>query len=113
MRSSNPGKFAGRFLPPPRFSWPGGHRCAAMICFDVDGETTALSEDAGLARRRTLMSQCSYGPRVGVPRLLGLMAHVDVPATFFVPGYIAETHPRMIEAIAGGRHEIGLHGYMH
>jgi hypothetical protein len=31
--------------PRPRFTWPDGHRCAAMLCFDVDGETTALSED--------------------------------------------------------------------
>jgi peptidoglycan/xylan/chitin deacetylase (PgdA/CDA1 family) len=84
-----------------------------MICFDVDGETTALSEDAALASRRTLMSQCEYGPRIGVPRILGLLAHLAVPATFFVPGYIAEKHPRMIEAIVADGHEIGLHGYLH
>jgi peptidoglycan/xylan/chitin deacetylase (PgdA/CDA1 family) len=102
-----------RFLPPPRFVWPQRNRCAAMLCFDVDGETTALSEDLALAGRRTLMSQCAYGPRIGVPRLLGLLKHLEVPATFFVPGYIAETHPRMIEAIVAGGHEIGLHGYLH
>src|SRR5450755_1306213 len=94
MRSSEPA-----FSPPPRFAWPPGQQCAAMLCFDVDGETTALSEDPALARRRTLMSQCEYGPRVGVPRLLGLLAHLKLTATFFVPGYIAETHPRMLEAI--------------
>src|SRR5471032_3100877 len=105
MKSSDPHKHAGRFRPPPRFIWPSGHRCAAMLCFDVDGETTALSEDASLARRRTLMSQCTYGPRIGVPRLLGLLAHLEVSATFFVPGYIAEHHPRMIEAIVAGGHE--------
>lgn len=102
-----------RFLPLPRFVWPDENRCAAMLCFDVDGETTALSEDPALARRRTLMSQCEYGPRIGVPRLLGLLAHLEVPATFFVPGYIAENHPRMVEAIVAGGHEIGLHGYLH
>jgi len=102
-----------RFLPPPRFSWPGGNSCCAMLCFDVDGETTALSEDLEFAKRRTLMSQCEYGPRIGVPRLLGLLKHLNVPATFFVPGYIAENHPRMVEAILDGGHEIGLHGYMH
>ena len=84
-----------------------------MLCFDVDGETTALSEDPQLARRRTLMSQCEYGPRIGVPRLLELLAHLAVPATFFIPAYIAEHHPRMVEAIAAGGHEIGLHGYLH
>jgi|SRR5581483_1839487 peptidoglycan/xylan/chitin deacetylase (PgdA/CDA1 family) len=104
---------ADRFMPKPRFIWPQGHRVAAMICFDVDGETTALSEDAGLARRRTLMSQCEYGPCTGVPRLLGLLEHLEVPASFFVPGYIAEKHPRMVEAIVAGGHEIGLHGYLH
>jgi len=104
---------AARFLPPPRFKWPEEQRCAAMLCFDVDGETTALSEDAALARRRTLMSQCEYGPRIGVPRLLGLLKHLEVPATFFVPAYIAEHHPRMVEAIVAAGHEIGLHGYLH
>lgn len=113
MRSSNHGGSAARFLPPLRFIWPNGHRCAAMLCFDVDGETTALSEDPALANRRTLMSQCEYGPRIGVPRLLGLLKHLEVPATFFVPGYIAEHHPRMMEAIVAHGHEIGLHGYLH
>ena len=102
-----------RFLPPPRFIWPQKHRCATMLCFDVDGETTALSEDPALSKRRTLMSQCEYGPRIGVPRLLGLLKHLNVLATFFVPGYIAENHPRMIEAIINDGHEIGLHGYLH
>src|SRR5882672_301251 len=102
-----------RYLPPPRFSWPDGRCCAAMICFDVDGETTALSEDPALAKRRTLMSQCEYGPRIGVPRLLGLLKHLEVPATFFVPGYIAEQHPQMVKAIVAAGHEIGLHGYLH
>src|ERR1700720_676774 len=113
MKLSDPEKSVHRFRPPPRFVWSDGQRCAAMLCFDVDGETTALSEDAALARRRTLMSQCEYGPRIGVPRLLGLLAHLELPATFFVPGYIAEHHPRMVEAIVAAGHEIGLHGYLH
>ena len=113
MKSNKHEKSAARFLPPPRFIWPEGQRCAAMLCFDVDGETTALSEDPALARRCTLMSQCSYGPRVGVPRLLGLLKHLEVPATFFIPAYIAEQHPRMVGAIVAAGHEIGLHGYLH
>ncbi len=111
MKSNEPAP--GRFMPPPRFIWPGGHRSAAMLCFDVDGETTALSESPAFAQRRTLMSQCEYGPRIGVPRLLDLLKHLGVPATFFIPGYIAENHPRMVEAIVAHGHEIGLHGYLH
>jgi len=112
MKSSDP-RNARPYAPLPRFTWPRGHRCAAMLCFDVDGETTVLAEDRALASRRTLMSQCEYGPRVGVPRLLGLLDHLGVPATFFVPGYIAERHPRMVREIAARGHEIGLHGYLH
>src|SRR5271168_2134257 len=103
----------GRFRPAPRFDWPDDQRCAVMLCFDVDGETTVLSEDPALVRRRSLMSQCEYGPRIGVPRLLGLLQHLETPATFFIPGYIAENHPRMVEAIVAAGHEVGLHGYLH
>src|SRR3569623_664433 len=101
------------YSPPPRFVWPDGAKCAFMLCFDVDGETTALSEDPALARRMTTMSQCEYGPDVGVPRLLGLLDHLQVPATFFVPTYIVEQHPRMMEAIVSRGHEVGAHGHMH
>src|ERR1700743_2633089 len=102
-----------KYLPSPRFTLPPPAKCAAMLCFDVDGETTALSEDPQLARRRTLMSQCEYGPRIGVPRLLGLLDHLQVPATFFIPGYIVEQHPRMVGGMCSKGHEIGLHGYLH
>jgi len=107
------GDLSHRYSPQPRFLWPPHRRCAAMLCFDVDGETTALSEGAELAHRRTLMSQCEYGPKIGVPRLLGLLDHLGVPATFFIPGYIAERHPRMVRAIVEKGHEVGLHGYLH
>ncbi|PTX95144.1 polysaccharide deacetylase [Spartobacteria bacterium LR76] len=101
------------FSPPPRFTWPGGAKVAVMLCFDVDGETTALEHDPALAKRLTTMSQCEYGPTVGVPRLLGLLDHCQVPATFFIPGYIAEHHPEMTHAVQAAGHEIGLHGYLH
>jgi peptidoglycan/xylan/chitin deacetylase (PgdA/CDA1 family) len=101
------------FSPAPRFTWPGGRRCAVMICFDVDGESTALSEDPKLASRLTTMSQCEYGPKIGVPRLLGLLEHLSIPATFFIPSFIAEHHPRMTRAIAAAGHEIGAHGHLH
>ncbi len=101
------------FSPPPRFIWPGGSKVAVMLCFDVDGETTVLEHDPALAKRLTTMSQCEYGPKVGVPRLLGLLDHCQVPATFYIPGYIAEHHPEMTRAVQAAGHEIGLHGYLH
>lgn len=101
------------YAPEPRFLWPGGKRCAVMLCFDVDGETTALSDDLALEVRLTTMSQCAYGPRVGVPRLLGLLEHLAVPATFFIPSWIVERHPRMTAAVREAGHEIGAHGHLH
>ncbi|MEM7387833.1 MAG: polysaccharide deacetylase [Verrucomicrobiota bacterium] len=101
------------FQPEPRFRWPDGKKVAVMLCFDVDGETTALSEDPALASRITTMSQCSYGPEIGVPRLLGLLKHYDQPATFFIPSWVAEHHPKMTEAIVADGHEIGAHGHLH
>ena len=91
------------YQPPPRFRWPDDSKCCVMLCFDVDGETTALSEDPTLKNRLTTYSETTYGPSIGVPRLLGLLKYLNVPATFFVPGYIAEQHPRMMEAIVAGQ----------
>jgi peptidoglycan/xylan/chitin deacetylase (PgdA/CDA1 family) len=102
-----------KFSPEPRFVWPDGKRCAVMICFDVDGETTALEGGPEIAARLTTMSQTEYGPRIGVPRLLGLLDHLGVPATFFIPSYIAGHHPEMTRAIARAGHEIGAHGHLH
>ncbi len=101
------------FRPAPRFRWPAGARCAVLLSFDVDGEATALSENTKYAARLTTMSQCTYGPRVGVPRLLELLAHLGTPATFFVPGWIAREHPRMVRAITDAGHEVGPHGWLH
>jgi len=41
------------YQPPPRFRWPDNSNCCVMLCFDVDGETTALSEDPTLKNRLT------------------------------------------------------------
>ncbi len=101
------------YLPEPRHVWPNGKRCAVMLCFDVDGETTALSEDVGLASRITTMSQCAYGPRVGVPRILGLLEHLEVRGTFFIPSWIVERHPKMTDAVLDAGHEVGAHGHLH
>ncbi|MFL6053958.1 MAG: polysaccharide deacetylase family protein [Actinoallomurus sp.] len=59
------------------------------------------------------MGHQSYGPRIGVPRLLRLLERQDVRATFFVPGFTAECHPDTVRAIVDAGHEIGHHGYLH
>lgn len=45
--------------------------------------------------------------------LLHLLDEYGVRATFFILGYVADTHPRLVEHIAAQGHEIGVHGYWH
>src|SRR5215470_10697935 len=71
---------AGRTLRPAE--WPGGARCAVALSFDSDHETNEL-RDGGTSIGRLCWGQ--YGNRVGVPRILALLARYDVPATFYVP----------------------------
>ena len=101
------------FMPTPRFVWPNRHRCAVVLCFDVDGETTAFSESERHAASVTFLSQCRYGPTVGAPRLLGLLNHLSVRGSFFVPSWIAEHRPELVRAISDGGHEVAAHGYRH
>ncbi len=46
-------------------------------------------------------------------RLLDILDRVNVRATFFVVGWVAERYPRLIEAVRAAGHEIGSHGYRH
>jgi peptidoglycan/xylan/chitin deacetylase (PgdA/CDA1 family) len=50
---------------------------------------------------------------VGVPRILGLLEHLGVTATFVIPTHVAELHANMTKAIAKASHEIGAHGHLH
>jgi peptidoglycan-N-acetylglucosamine deacetylase len=93
--------------------WPKGARCAVMLTFDFDAETLWLSRDPRAADRPGVMSQGRYGAKVGVPRLLALLRAEKVPATFYIPGWVAEHHPEAARAIRDAGHEIGHHGYRH
>jgi peptidoglycan/xylan/chitin deacetylase (PgdA/CDA1 family) len=54
-----------------------------------------------------------YSARRGIPRMLDIFERHSIPATFFVPGYDAETNPDLVRRIATAGHEIGAHGYLH
>jgi polysaccharide deacetylase family protein (PEP-CTERM system associated) len=45
--------------------------------------------------------------------LLDLLDSLQIRATFFVVGWVAERHPRLIESVQAAGHEIGSHGYQH
>lgn len=99
--------------PAAPVAWPHGHRAAASFTFDVDAESAMLSASPGSEARAGIMSHQSYGPLVGVPRILGILERHGVTATFFVPGYTAERYPRVVRDIVEAGHEVAHHGYLH
>lgn len=99
---------AGRSLKPAR--WPGGARCAVALSFDVDHETNEL-RDGGRSVGRLSWGQ--YGNRVGMPRILSLLAREQIKASFFVPAVTALLYPDEQRRVVAEGHEIGLHGWIH
>jgi peptidoglycan/xylan/chitin deacetylase (PgdA/CDA1 family) len=93
--------------------WKAEARCAVGLTFDVDGETLWISKDPANENRLGVLSQGAYGPKVGVPLILDLLERFALHATFFVPGWIVEHYPQVIELIHRDGHEIGHHGYKH
>ena len=58
-----------------------------------------LTADISSISRMTPMSHQSYGPLVGVPRILALLKRHGVTATFFIPGYSAHRYPDVVRAV--------------
>jgi peptidoglycan/xylan/chitin deacetylase (PgdA/CDA1 family) len=100
---------AGRKLTPK--TWPNNARVAACLSFDDDNESWLL---AGGVTSPTTLSAAEFGAKEGLPRILALLDKYQIPSTFFIPAVSALLHPEMIPAIMkSGRHEIGVHGWIH
>lgn len=100
---------AGRRIKPR--SWPNGARVAVALSFDVDNATHSLAR--GLLGANEL-SIGEYGAIDGLPRILRLLDKYEVPASFFIPAVSDLLHPQMVrDILASGRHEIGVHGWIH
>jgi len=80
------------------------------ISFDSDHETIPLRNRETHPGK---LSQGEYGARVAVPRILRLLDHHRVPASFFVPAVSALLHPGEIGTCVAAGHEIALHGWIH
>lgn len=94
-------------------TWPEGTRSAAAFTFDFDAEELWIGEDPENAGRPGVLSQGTYGARVGVPQVLAILERHAVRATFFVPGRVAERHPERVREIVAAGHELAHHGYTH
>lgn len=100
---------AGRDLNPDE--WPGGNRVAVLLSFDVDNETVWLRDgDTSVGG----LSQGQFGARRGLSRVVDLLDDYEIPASFFGPAMSFTLAPNMVDRIqASGRHEIGIHGWIH
>lgn len=110
LKAAVSGVRAGADLTPD--TWPQGARIAVGLSFDVDTELVWLSD--GESQSPSTMSRGEYGARVGLRRILKLLASHGISATFFVPAMSMEIHPEIVPMIQENpRHEIGFHSYAH
>ena len=101
---------AGRTLVPE--SWPNQSRVAVLFSFDVDTQTWELMK--GGRPSLSELSRGEYGARVGLGRVVDLLADFEIPASFFVPAVSAMLYPTIVETIQSNQdHEIGVHGWIH
>lgn len=96
-------------MPAPA-NWPGGHRCALCLSFDVDGPYGERNYQP--ATNGYAISQTEYDP-YGLHRILGILADTDVPATFCWVGKEAVDRPELVRAAVAQGHEIALHTWDH
>ena len=81
------------------------------ITVDVEEyfHATNLEPYFGPAKWHSLPSRVDESTR----RLLDLFARNGVKGTFFILGYVARRHPKLVQDIAREGHEIASHGYGH
>jgi len=86
-----------------------GNRLTVALTFDHD----AISDSVRRGDSPVKFSHAEFGHRVGVRRILDLLARESIPATWFIPGHTLETFPDDTHAILDGGHEVACHGWFH
>jgi peptidoglycan/xylan/chitin deacetylase (PgdA/CDA1 family) len=96
------------------------HQVTFIMTFDFDAQSTWLQftrhgGHMGLPSGHgpSFLSSGVFGPKVGIWRVLDVLDEYKVPATFWVPGWVAEQWPKAVNACLERGHEVGLHGYLH
>ena len=84
-------------------------RLTVAVTIDHD----AISDAVRRGDPPVKVSHAEFGPRVGIKRILALLASRAIPATFFVPGNTLTTFTDDTDAIVAGGHELACHGWFH
>ena len=87
--------------------------CTVVISYDLDGPSGMINRDPQIENLPSARSSGEYGPSVGAPHILAMLERVGILASFYIPGWIADRYPRIVERVAAAEHEIGHHGYLH
>lgn len=66
--------------------WCDGTQCVVTLTFDIDGPSPTLRRNPELADHPSVILMGEFGPKVGTRRIVELLAHHGIAATFFVPG---------------------------
>lgn len=103
----------------PGFAWPNDARLAVAVTCLLENwsgdrgppfsvQTTALTPGT---HDRAAMTWGTYGGRAGVWRLLKILQHNEVPATFCANAQAMELAPQAVEQMLRSGHEIAAHSY--
>jgi peptidoglycan-N-acetylglucosamine deacetylase len=82
-----------------------------IVCLTFDFDT----QSGFIARGMTTPTPLSRGEfgLVGARRILALLKSLGLRATWFVPGFTIESHPRACEAVVQDGHEVAHHSWAH
>jgi peptidoglycan/xylan/chitin deacetylase (PgdA/CDA1 family) len=83
------------------------------VCLTFDFDAYSLWLGSFGLSSPTDLSRGEFGARVGVPRILRLLAREQIKATFYIPGHTVDSYPAVCAEIRDAGHEIGHHGYLH
>ena len=82
-----------------------------IVCLSFDFDT----QSGFIARGMTSPTPLSRGEfgLVGAQRILALLEAHGIRATWFIPGFTIESHPRACEAVVERGHEVAHHSWAH
>jgi peptidoglycan/xylan/chitin deacetylase (PgdA/CDA1 family) len=82
-----------------------------IVCLTFDFDT----QSGFIARGMTTPTPLSRGEfgLVGARRILALLKAFGIRATWFIPGFTIESHPRVCEAVVRDAHEVAHHSWAH
>ena len=98
---------------PDGFAWPGSARIAVALTFDFQGVIGLPRTHSGVRPDLRLETEHVYETRVGIHRVLEILARHEVPGTFPTCGATVELNPGTCHEMLQMGHELAAHGYDH